>query len=96
MWRKQDALLSHVVNNLLPVDATARGGRVHLGELIIGLGAVDVFLKHGLGLVELKLGLEVLGTVGIPAAVGPTAGIRQVEVLVNNLLADATPIGRHE
>jgi hypothetical protein len=70
---------------------TRRG--VDLGEAIVILegGTVESLLKDRFGLVELKLGLEVVQVVGVATAVGTTAGIRKVELLVNYFFADTTP-----
>lgn len=48
-------------------------------------------LKHGLGLVDLELGLEVLGVARKGAAVGPAARVGEVEVLVFCFVANIAP-----
>lgn len=82
-----------VLGGLLLVEATSRGrGRVDLGQLVVGLGAVDALLEHGLGLVELKLGLEVPGAVVVVAAVGVAAAVGEVELGIDDLLAGTAPV----
>jgi hypothetical protein len=73
--------------------ARARVG-VGLGQdvVVFVLGPMNSLLKDGFGLVELELGLEVLQVVGVATAVGTTAGVGPVELLINNLLASASPI----
>lgn len=68
--------------------------RVHRteGVLVVLEGTVDVLLKDGLRLVDIKLGLEVLDVRRHRAAVGPAARIDKVELLVHDLLAHAAPI----
>jgi hypothetical protein len=71
----------------------ARGG-LRLGQdvVILSDGAVDALLEDGLGFVELELGLEVVQVVGVATAVGTTARVAEVELLVDYFLADITPI----
>lgn len=53
---------------------------------------MEPLFKDRLGFVELKFGLEVLEVVGVAAAIGTTACVGEVEVLVDYFLAYATPI----
>lgn len=85
---KLDAL-----GRFLPVDGTSGRRGVDLGELVVSHnGAVESLLEDGLGLVELELGLEVLQVVGVAAAVGATAGIDKVELVVDDFLARSAPV----
>jgi hypothetical protein len=52
---------------------------------------VEVLLKHGLGFIDVKFSLEVSQIIRIAAAIGSTASIGKVEVLVNYFFAGATP-----
>jgi hypothetical protein len=75
---------------LLVHGAASAGGRLRLGEervifLVLGW-AVDALLKDGLGLVDLKLGLEVAQVVRVAAAVGSATLVGPLELLINNFL----------
>jgi len=88
MVTKGDGLLVlHVVRTLGRV-------RVHGTErvLVVLEGAVDVLLEDRLGLVDIKLGLEVLDVGGHGAAVGAAARVDKVEGLVDDLFAHAAPV----
>lgn len=52
---------------------------------------MKVLLEHGLGLDGFELGLEVLETGRVAAAVGAAAGVGQVEALVLDLFAVDAP-----
>jgi hypothetical protein len=52
---------------------------------------METLFKDGFGFVKFKFSLEVLEVVGIAAAIGTTSCVREVEVLVDYLLAYATP-----
>lgn len=76
----------------LVVDgATAGGGRVGLGELILGSGAMNGLLKDGFNLVHVKLGLEVREVVGVAGRVGSAAGVGKVELIIEDLIAGVAP-----
>lgn len=77
---------------LVLVDGAAAGRGVRLAQLLI-FGAMEVLLEDGLGLVDLKLGLEVVDVGGQAAAVGAAAGIGKVEALVDDLLTRFAPVG---
>lgn len=49
-------------------------------------------LEDGLGLVDVKLGLEVAELVGIAGAVGSAARVGECEVLVDNLFTSRAPV----
>jgi hypothetical protein len=78
---------------LLICRATSGGGALCLGQsvVILSLRAVDVLLEDRLGLIELKLGLEVMEMVGIAAAVGSTASIGELELLVDDFFTRTAP-----
>jgi hypothetical protein len=73
--------------SLLGVAATLLG---NLGLVVFR--AVETLLEDGLGIVDLPLGLEVAGLVGHGAAVGPAPRLVEIEVLVNDLAAYASPV----
>lgn len=74
------------------VDGAARGGgRVGLGELILGLGAVDALLEDGVDLVHVELGLEV-SNVGVARGVGTTTRVGKVELVIDDLVTGVSPI----
>ena len=73
------------------LDAAAARRALNLGELVVVLGTVDPLLKHGLGLVELELCLEVVRIGRDAAAVRAASSIGEVEWLVNDLFASVTP-----
>lgn len=61
----------------------ARGAGLAAVLLLLLLpGSMDVLLKHRLRLVDLELGLEVLGVTGDTAAVGAAAGVDKVELFI--------------
>jgi hypothetical protein len=79
---------------MLVIDrARLTRGRIGLGQdfAVLGGGAMDTLLEDGFRFVELKLGLEVVEVVRVAAAVRTTAGISEVELLVDDLLACTTP-----
>jgi hypothetical protein len=53
---------------------------------------MNSFLEDGFWFVELELGLEVVEMVGIATAIGTTTDVGEVELLVDYLLPDTTPI----
>ena len=53
---------------------------------------MNALLEDGLGLVDLKLGLEVAQVVRIAAAVGATTCVGEVELLVKDLIANLAPV----
>jgi len=53
---------------------------------------VELLLKDGLGLVDLKLGLQVSGVVREAAAVGATSSVGEAEVFIHYFISKATPI----
>lgn len=72
-------------------------GRVSLGQIVAILillhkRAVDGFLENRFRIVDLKLGLEVSGTVGKAAAVGAAASIGKGEILIHDLIGVASPV----
>jgi len=56
-------------------------------------GAMDTFLEHRLGLIDLKLGLEILELRGDAAAVGAATGIDEVELFIDDFTTSRAPIG---
>lgn len=62
--------------------------------LILFLRAVDGLLKDGLGVIDLKLGLEVASTVRYVAAVGAATGIGKGKVLIPYFLSKGAPVKR--
>lgn len=70
--------------------ASASGGRLGLGQLVVNR-TVDCLLEDRLGLVDLKLGLEVLDVVEA-GRVGSATGVGKVELIVEDLLARVAPI----
>lgn len=60
----------------------ARGAGLAAVLLLLLHGSMDVLLKHRLRLVDLELGLEVLGVTGDAAAVGAAAGVDKVELFI--------------
>jgi hypothetical protein len=69
-------------------------GRVGLGEIfmVLFLRAVERLLEDRLGLVDLKLGLEVGDVVREAAAVGATARVGKSELLVSDIIVDGSPV----
>lgn len=69
---------------------------VRLGEvisLVIFVNrAVQRLLKHGLGLVDLELALQVTNMVGEGAAVGAAPSVGKAELFVCNVVSKCTPI----
>jgi hypothetical protein len=51
----------------------------------------EMFFKDGLGLIDLKLGLEVTNMMGDGAAVGAATSVGKAEVFVYNFLARISP-----
>ena len=75
------------------VGGAAGLGRLGLSHVVhIVLRAVDVLFEDGIGLVELKLRLELPDVVVDSAAVGPAAGLVEVEFFVVDFIANAAPI----
>lgn len=68
---------------------------VRLGEvisLVIFVNrAVQRLLKHGLGLVDLELALQVTNMVGEGAAVGAAPSVGKAELFVCNVVSKCTP-----
>jgi hypothetical protein len=60
--------------------------------ILLGLGAVDTLLEDGLGLIELKLGLEVMKMIRVAAAVGAATSVGELELLVDDLLTGTSPV----
>ena len=83
------------LGRFLLIEGASAGSGLRLDELLItGLRPVEVLLEDGLGFVELELGLEVDLAVVVAAAVGAATGIGEVELIIDDLFADTTPIGR--
>lgn len=93
VWSSRSRVDPHLHGLVLLVHRAASAGRgLRLGQgiVVLGLRAVEVLLKDGLGLVELELGLEVV-EVGIAAAVGSASLIGEAEAAVDNFLTGTTP-----
>lgn len=72
--------------------ASARSG-LGLDELVVaGLRAMESLLEDGLRLVELEFGLEVDLAIIVAAAVGATTRVGEVELIIDDLLADSAPV----
>jgi hypothetical protein len=87
-WHRADVALP-----LIGGAATLR--RVRLGEILavlIGHGAVESLFKDRLGLVDLKLSLEVVDVVREAAAVGAAALVGEVKAAITDLLTHTTPV----
>jgi hypothetical protein len=76
------------------LSRTSAFGRIGLDQLVrlILERAVDGLLKDRFGLVDLPLALEVADVVGDAAAVGAAAGVCELEVLVHDFFAKASPV----
>jgi hypothetical protein len=66
--------------------------RHRLGAVLVMFGTVDILLEDGFRLVDLPLCLELSDVIVYGAAVGPAAGLVEVEVFVVYLSADAAPV----
>jgi hypothetical protein len=68
-------------------------GRVGLGEvfMVFLLRTVERLLKNGLGLVDLKLCLEI-GNMRKAATVGAAASIGKGELLASDIIVDSSPV----
>ena len=77
----------------LAVDAAAALGAAgcHTRHIILGEGAVDVLLEHGLWVEVLELGLKVLQACGVGGAVGAAACVIDVEAFVLDLFTVNAP-----
>lgn len=87
-WHRADVALP-----LVGGAATLR--RVRLGEILavfISHRTVESLFKDRLGLVDLKLGLEVVDVVREAAAVGAAALVGEVKAAITDLLTHTTPI----
>lgn len=78
---------------LLVHRAAGARGTLGLGEsvVILMLRAMDALLEDGLGLIDLKLRLEVVEMVGVTAAVGATASVGEAELFIDYLGSESTP-----
>lgn len=77
------------------LSAGAASLRRHgLGPVLVMLSAVDVLLEDGFGLINFPLRLELPDMVVHRAAVGPAAGLVEVEVFVVYFSANAAPVVR--
>jgi len=86
-----------VLGRLLLVDGAVLAERavrlLHLGViLVLLLGTVDALLEDGLGFVDIKLGLDLAHVVGHATAVGSAPSVGEVEVLIGDFIAGATPV----
>lgn len=52
---------------------------------------MDRLLKDGLGVIDLKLGLEVFGIVGYVAAVGAATGVGEGEFFIRDFILICAP-----
>jgi hypothetical protein len=87
-WNRADVALP-----LVGGAATLR--RVRLGEILavfISHRTVESLFKDRLGLVDLKLGLEVVDVVREAATVGAAALVGKVKAAITDLLTHTTPI----
>ncbi len=64
-----------------------------LWKLFIDGSAMDIFIKNWVVVDLLELGLEVLQTSRVAAAVGSATSIRHIEARILDLFAINTPIG---
>lgn len=55
--------------------------------------SVNVFFKHGLLLIDIKLGLEVVDVCRHVAAVGTATGIGELEVFIHHFGTGCAPVG---
>lgn len=63
-----------------------------LSVALIALRTVDILLKDGFSLVDVKLGLEREEVVGVAEAIGTASRIGEGELLIYNLIARAAPV----
>lgn len=81
---------------MLVIDTTTARGSIRLlkSHLLLFLGsAMNTLLKDWLGLVDLKLGLEVLQVVGDGTGVGVTASVDETELrVVDNFITSVAPV----
>lgn len=78
---------------LLIYRAAGARGALCLGEsvVILMVRAMDALLEDRLGLIDLKLRLEVVEMVGVTAAVGATASVGEAELFIDYLGSKTTP-----
>lgn len=69
-------------------------GRVGLGEvlMVLFLRAVERLLEDRLGLIDLKLSLEVGDVVREAAAVGAAARVGKSKLLISDIIVDGSPV----
>lgn len=80
----------HVLVRLVLVDAGPARRRLRLCFLLLGAHAL---LEDGFGLVDLELGLQVVGVAGKAAAVGAAAGVGKVEgLIIDRFVAGEAPV----
>lgn len=79
---------------LIVHGAAGARGALGLGQsvVILMVRAVDALLEDGLGLIDLKLRLEVMEMVRVAAAVGATTRVGEAELLIDYLGAKTTPV----
>lgn len=70
--------------------AAAGGGRVGLGQLVLGLGSVKGLFKDRIDLVHVELGLEVLEVVEA-GRVGAAMSVGHVELIIHNFITRVAP-----
>jgi len=84
----------HVLVVLLIHRAAGARGALGLVQsvIVLDLWAMETLLEDRFGFIELKLGLEVMEMIGIAAAVGATASVCKLELLVDDFLTGTTPV----